>query len=433
MGNLLRDCKYSLRVLGKSPGFTILAILALALGIGANTAIFGIVNSVLLRPLPFEDSEKLVQVWHVPPQKIFPGVPIFVVSAANYLDWRKQNDVFENMAVFAYKNVNLTGKDEPVALVASSVSADFFPVLRKRALLGRVFTPEEDEPGHSDVVVLGNNLWRTTFGSSKDIIGQKITLDDHAYTVIGVMEPGLEFPRLTQLWLPLAWTDKDRAVRSSHDFQVIARLKPGATIKQAQAEMATISQRLEQQYPTVNTGWGATVVSLRDQTIGNTREALLVLLGAVGFVLLIACANVANLMLARILGRQKEIALRTALGARAGRVLQQILSESIILGLAGGVLGLFIAWSGIHLVADFLAQNVPRSTEITLDANVMIFTFGISILAGSLAGIIPGWLLTRTNINEALKQGLSRVDSGSGGGRIRNGLVVAEVALPLCC
>jgi putative ABC transport system permease protein len=431
METLVQDLRYSLRVLLKSPGFAAVAIIVLALGIGANTAIFSVVNAVLLRPLPYKDPGKLVQVWHVPPPKSFPGMTQFAVSAANYLDWRDQNHVFEQLAIYSYANLNLSGRGQAESLTSGVVSSNFFSVLQVRPLLGRAFDPGEDQPGRANTVVLSHAFWREHFGSDPRIVGQIITLNQQSYTVAGVMPARFEMPPSAQVWTPMALTDKEKAVRGEHHFGVIGRLKPDANLNQAQAEMNTISSRLEQQYPTDDKGWGAVVVPLREQLVGDVRPALLVLLGAVAFVLLIACANVANLMLAKTLGRRKEIAIRSALGASRLRVLQQVLSESVLIALIGGILGLIIAHFGVQLISAFLANQLNQSPDISLNIWVLGFTLAVSILTGVLAGLAPALRLTKTDLNEALKQGLGRTDSDSGGTRTRSVLVVSEVALSL--
>ncbi|MFY9528852.1 MAG: ABC transporter permease [Candidatus Acidiferrales bacterium] len=431
MGELVQDLRYGFRVLRKSPGFAAAAVIVLALGIGANTAIFSVVNAVLLRPLPLQDPERLVVVWHVPPAKSFPGITRFSVSPANYLDWQRQNRVFEQLAAFQDPSLNLTGKAQPEAVTVGTVTGEFFSVLRAGPILGHVFGSDEDQPGHNKVVVLSNAFWQSHFGSNTNALGQKLTLGDEIYTVIGVMPPKFRFPPRAQLWIPLGWTDKERAVRGEHNYEVTARLKPGVALQQAQAEMDTISSRLHQQYPVDDAGWGAVVVPFREQLVGDVRPALLVLLGAVAFVLLIACANVANLTLAKIFGRQKEIAIRTVLGASRGRVLRQVLSESLLLSLAGGALGLVLAQWGVSAIVANFSDELPRFSEIGVDSGVLGFTLVISMLTGIIAGLAPAWRLTKTNLNEAMKQGLGKTDSDSGGNRMRSALVVSEVALSL--
>ena len=437
MAALLQDLRYGWRVLRKSPGFALVAVVVLALGIGANTAIFSVVNAVLLRPLPFEESGRLVDVWHVPPPKSFPGMTTFAVSPANFLDWRSQNDVFDGISAYGFGGYTLTGTGHPETLTMAAVTHGFFSILRAQPVLGRVFLAAEDQEGHDHEVVLSYGVWRSRFGGNPDIVGKNIQLNGESFNVVGVMGPGFEFPIATdpnfrpQMWKPLAWNARERAIRDNHNYAVVARLKPGVTLKQAQAELDTISNRLAQQYPADDKGWGAVAIPLRDDLVGDVKPALLILLGAVAFVLLIACANVANLVLAKTLARRKEVAIRTALGASRRRLLQQVLSETVLLAIAGGAFGLIFAHFGVKLIVKFLAQQLPRSTEIGLDGWVLAFTLGISLLTGFAAGLLPALRLTREDVSQALKQGLGRTASDSGGNRTRSVLVVCEVALSL--
>jgi putative ABC transport system permease protein len=431
MSGIFQDLRHAVRQLRKSPGFTAVAVITLALGIGANTAIFSVVNGALLRPLAFREPSRLVHVWHTPPAKSFPGMTTFAVSAANYLDWQSQNQVFENMAIYSHHGFTLTGSEKPEQVDASAVSSSFFETLGVQAMLGRGFSPQEDQPGRSNVVVLSHRFWQDHFGSNADIIGHSINIDGQSFLVAGVMPPSFRYPDFAQVWTPMAWTDKERAVRGEHHYSVVARLKSGTGLKQAQAAMNTISSRLEQLYPEDNKGWGAVVVPLHDDLVSDVRPALLVLLGAVAFVLLIACVNVANLALAKTLSRRKEIAIRTALGASSARVLRQILSETVLLALGGGAIGLIFARFGVRLIMAFLADKLPHSVEVGLDLRVLGFTAIISILTGIFAGVLPALRLTKADVNQALKQGLGRTDSDSGGHRTRSLLVVAEVALSL--
>lgn len=431
MTGLLQDFRFAVRLLRKTPGFTAVAVITLALGIGANTAIFSVVNGVLLRPLEFPDADRLVRVWHVPPAKSFPGMTTFSVSAANYLDWQRQNHVFDGMAIYSFHGFTLTDSDKPEQVDACAATSGFFSTLGVQPMLGRVFLPEEDQPGRSNVVVLSHRFWQEHFGSNPGIVGHDIKMDGQSYLVAGVMPANFQFPDFAQMWTPMAWTDKEKAVRGEHHSVVIARLKRGTDLKQAQAEMNTISTRLEQQYPEDDKGWGAVVVPLHDDMVSDVRPALLVLLGAVAFVLLIASVNVANLALARTFSRQKEIAIRTALGANSTRVLRQILTESVLLALLGGALGLTYASAGIRLIMAFLADKLPHSIEVGLDARVLGFTAAISIAAGVLAGVLPAVRLTRSNVSQSLKRGLGRTDADSSGHRTRSILVVSEVALSL--
>jgi predicted permease len=431
MRNLVADFRFGLRILLRNPGFTLAAIVVLALGIGANTAIFSIVNAVLLRPLPYQDASRIMQVWHVPPAKSFPGLSLFSVSPANYLDWQDQNRSFEQMAAYGFDSFNVGGGERPEAIRGAAVAPGFFSILRVQPVLGRTFSPEEDRPGQGHVVILGHTLWRDHFAADPGIVGRNVLLDGQTYTVVGVMPPKFKFPDWAELWVPLAWSNEKRAVRGNHNYMVIGRLKPEAAVQQAKTDLGAISARLEQQYPEDDKGWGATVLPLREQIVGDVRPALLVLLGAVAFVLLIACANVANLVLAKTLARKKEIAIRTSLGASRAAVLRQILAETLLFSLAGGALGLFLARFCITLIQKFLADRLPSSTEITLDASVLAFTVFLALLAGLLAGLLPAVRFTRTDLNEALKQGQSRGNSDSSGSNTRGLLVVSEVALSL--
>jgi predicted permease len=431
MTALAENIRFAFRLLRKSPGFAFVAVVIMALGIGANTAIFSVVHGVLLEPLPFRDADHLVQLWHVPPQSSFPGMTRFSVSAANFLDWQKQNHVFEKMALYGGAGYDITGAGKPQSIRASTVSADFFSVLGVQPLYGRVFFPQEDRPGSNRVVILSYKLWQARYASDPKVIGQSISLDGQPYMIVGVMGPKMTKPDFAQLWTPLALTGKEAAVRGEHHFLSIARLKPGVTLAAAQAEMNTISQRLEQAYPEDDKGWGAFVHSLREETVGAVRPALLMMLGAVAFVLLIACANVANLILARTFARRKEMAIRSAMGATRSRIIQQLLSESLIISVFGAALGLVAAHFGIELLLKFFADKLPRMADIGLNGPVLLFTFSLSIVTGILSGLLPAWSMMKGDVNEALKQGLGRTDADAGNSKTRSALVAVEVALSL--
>jgi len=437
MRTLWQDFRYSLRMLAKNPGFSAIAILTLALGVGANTAIFSVVNAVLLRPLPFAEPDRLVQIWHTPPQASFPGMPTFAVSPANFLDWRSQSHSFEGMSAYGFGSYTLTGTGLPEAVRVVAATSGFFSILRAKPLLGRSFLEEEDSPGHEHEVILSYNLWRGRFGADRDIVGKNIALNEQMFTVIGVMGPNFEFPlsvdpdNRPQMWKPLAWTDQERSVRDDHNYGVIARLRSGVTLRQARTELDSISNHLAIQYPGDNKGWGATAIPLREDLVGDVRPALLILLGAVALVLLIACANVANLLLAKTLSHRKEIAIRAAMGASRYRLLQQALSETVLLALAGGALGLIFAHYGVFLIVRFLAQRLPRSTEIGLDLWVLTFAFGVSLLSGIAVGLLSTLRLAKADVGESLKQGLGRTSSEEGRTGLRSVLVVSEVALSL--
>ena len=431
MLGIVDDLKYAARQLCKAPGFALIAVITLALGIGANTAIFSVVNGVLLRPLPFHDPDRVVRIWHTPPATSFPGMTTFAVSPANFLDWQAENHVFSSMAIYGYRGFTLTGGEKAEQVDASAVSPDFFSTLQVQPLVGRVFSADENQPGHSNVIVLSHRFWQEHFGSRREIVGHDITLDGAHYLVAGVMPPSLRLPDFAQVWTPMAWSDPEKAIRGNHNYMVIARLQPGVDLKQAQAEMNTISGRLAQQYPTDDKGWGAVVRPLQADLVEDVRPTLLVLLGAVGFILLIACVNVTNLSLAKMFSRHKEIAIRTAMGASTARVVRQVLVESVFLALLGGVLGLTYAHLGVRLIMAFLHDKLPASPAASIDLKVLAFTAAVAILTGIMAGSLPALHLSRANISESLKQGLGRTDSDSGGHRTRNALVVAEVSLSL--
>jgi putative ABC transport system permease protein len=423
---LLQDLRYGLRTMRRAPGFTLTAVLTLALGIGANTAIFSVVNAVLLRPLPYDQPDRLMQVWHTPPQKSFPGMPIFTVSPANFLDWRAQNHSYEGMAAYGFGRYTITGSGHPETIRMVAATNGLLSILHAQPLLGRGFLDSEYEPGHEHEVLLSYGLWRSYFAGNPDVVGKNIQLNGQAFAVIGVMGPEFDFPissdpdSRAQMWKPLAWTDQERAVRDNRNYGVIARLRTGVTLQQAQAELDATSNQLAQDYPNDNKGWGAIAIPMRDDLVSDVRPALLILL-----------ANVANLMLARALSRRKEVAVRTALGATRRRLLQQALSETLLLAVAGGTLGLVFAHYGVILIVKFLAQRLPRSNEIALDGWVLAFTLGISLLTGFAAGLLPALRMAKADLNEALKQGLGRTAVDSGGSRTRNVLVASEVALSL--
>ncbi|HEX7333406.1 MAG TPA: ABC transporter permease [Pyrinomonadaceae bacterium] len=424
-----RDVRLGVRTLVHSPVFTAVTVLSLALGIGANTAIFSVVNGLLLRPLPYPEPEQIVHVWHTPPQQSFPGLDKFTVSPANYIDWKAQSSAFEQMAVYGYAGLSLSTSNDPLPLIAATVTSDFFSVLRSNAMLGRTFTPDEERAGSDQVVVISHGLWQRAFGANPNIIGQTLTLNSRSYNVVGIMPAGFELPRQAELWVPLAWDDKERQVRSIHDYLVIARLKPHISLDQAQAEMSTISSRLEQQYPEDNKSWGAVVIPLREDLVGDIRPALLVLFCAVGFVLLIACANVANLMLARGANRKREMAVRIALGAGRARLVRQLLTESVLLAVTGGVLGLLLAVWGSRMLVRL--GSLPNSGDIGIDTWALGFTLLVSVGAGLIIGIVPALQFTRNSISDSLKQGSGRTGGASIKQHTRKALVVSEVALSL--
>ena len=431
MSALLQDLRFSLRLLVKNPGFALMAAIIMALGIGANTAIFSIVNKVLIEPLPFRDVDRVVQIWHTPPQSSFPGMTTFAISPANFLDWQKENHVFDKMALYSGASFDITGTGRPEAIGAGTVSSDFFSALGVEPLHGRIFRTEENSPGQNHEVILSYKFWQTHYAADPGAVGKTINLDGDPYTIVGVMGPAMNRPGFAQMWIPQALTPSQAAVRNNHNFLAVGRLKPGVTIEQAQSEMNTISERLEQAYPAEDKGWGAVLNPLRDETVGHVRPALLMMLAAVAFVLLIACANVANLLLARTFARRKEIAIRTAMGARRARLVRQLLGESVLISLIGGALGLVAAHFGIQLLLKLFAANLPQLGEIKLNGPVLAFTFALSVVTGILAGLLPALSMTRSDVNDALKQGLGRTDASSGSSATRSALVVVEVALSL--
>jgi putative ABC transport system permease protein len=427
--DFVQDLRYAGRMQRKNPGFTIVAVIALALGIGANTAIFSVVNTVLLRPLPYKDPERLAMVWEDASKH---GYPRDTPAAANYIDWRDQNTTFEGMAAIADESFNLTGAGDPERLEGRLVSANLFPLLGVEPQLGRPFTAPEDQPGSNRVVVLSYGLWQRRFGGDNSIVGKTLNLNGDTYTVVGVMPARFQFPSSDdELWVPIAFTAQQAANRNRHYLQVVGRLKPGVSLEQAQTEMSTIAARLQQQYPESNADLGAAVTSLHEHLVGDIRPALLILLGAVGLVLLIACANVANLLLARAAVRQKEIAVRVALGARRGRLIRQFLTESVLLATVGGVVGLGIAYGGLILLRAFIPENISQAREISMDLKVLGFTFLVSVITGLIFGLAPALQAARFNQTETLKEGGRDSATGSGGKRIRGLLVMSEVAVSL--
>ncbi|HKS41431.1 MAG TPA: ABC transporter permease [Blastocatellia bacterium] len=428
MESLFQDIRYGVRTLFKNPGFTAIAVIALALGIGANSAIFSVVNAVLLRPLPFDQPEQLVLVWEKRPAL---GRVRNPASPPDFVDWRAQNQVFEDMAAFVGRGFNLTGGDEAERIDGAAVSPSMFQILRAQPRIGRAFQDDEDKPGQDSVVILSNGVWQRRFGASPDIVGKTVKLNDQSYTVIGVMPADFIFPNSrTEVWVPLTLSQEELNNRGGHSLNVAARLKQGVTLEQAQENMNTIASNLEQQYQ-VNTGHGVNVFQLYEEVVANARPALFVLLGAVALVLLIACANIANLLLARGSTRQKEIAIRTALGARRGRIVRQLLTESVLLALAGGLIGTLLALQGLSLLLAIGADSIPRVKEIKLDTTVLAFTLVVSFVTGLLFGIIPALQTSKPNLNESLKEGGRSASASFSRNRVRSLFVIAEVAICL--
>jgi putative ABC transport system permease protein len=427
MQTLCQDLRYGARMLMKNPGFTLIAVLTLALGISANTAIFSVVNGVLLRRLPYADPDRLVMIWEDPG-----GNPRNFVNPRNFADWSEQNQSFEQVAAINVGNVNLTGRGEPERLINASVSASFFSILRVNAAHGRVFLPEEDKPGAAGVAVISHGLWVRGFGADPGLIGQSIELNGERVTVLGVMPANFRFPSAAEIWRPLVFTPAqlDNNNRGSHFLSVVGRLKPGVTVHQAQAEMETIYNRLRQQYPGALTNWVPRVASLLEDTVGSVRQSLLILLGAVGFVLLIACSNIANLTLARAVARQREVAIRAALGADRVRLFRQLLTESLLLSLLGAGLGLLLSWWLVELIVSLNPGNIPRLDEISLDGRVLAFTLLLSLGSGLIFGLAPALSISKIDLNEALKDASKASVSGHQS-NLRRAFVIAEIALSL--
>jgi putative ABC transport system permease protein len=433
MDTLLQDLRYSARRLAKSPAFTAIVVLTLALGIGANTAIFSAVNAVLLRPLPYHEGHRLVTIEHLYPSLDGMEAP---VSVPGFLDYEKKGRSFESMAVQTSWQANLTGVGQPVRMQGQRVSGKLFATLQVPALLGRTLQPGEDVAGREHVAVLSYAAWQRLFGADPGIIGRSLALNGEAYEVVGVMPSGFRdfFDRNAEIWAPLVFrpdqmTDENR----THEFlNLIARLKPGVPLEQAQGEMRTLAEQLKRDYPdSYAPSWSLLVTGLSMQATGDVRPALLVLLGAVGFVLLIACANVANLLLARAAARSKEIAVRTALGATRERLLRQLLTESILVSLAGGAVGLALAYLGVRALVAMNVGNLPRADEIGIDVTVMVFTLVVSLLAGVLFGLAPAFHTATANVHGALKEGGRGSTADRKSHALRRSLVVTEVALAL--
>ena len=429
---MFQDMRFGLRMLLKKPSFTLIAVFTIALGIGANTAIFSVVNAVLLRPLPYRTPERIVAI-----QELNKEGKRVQVTPANFLDWRAQNTVFEHLAALLTRGSNLSGDNGAERIDLAVASANFFDVFGAQAQHGRLFLPEDEQAGHAPIVVIGHALWQRRYGGDPGIVGQAITLDGTSYTVAGIAPEGFQYPDKTQAWLPpvrlapaINPTMDVTQVRGFGFLSAVALLKPDVALQQAKDEMEGITARLREQYPQTNNKRFNRVVSLHEHLVGDTSTILWLLLGAVCFVLLIACANVANLMLVRATARQKEIAIRTALGASRLRIVRQLLTESVMIAVAGGGFGLLLAWNGVDMLTQLLPKDFPRLQDIGLDLKVLAFTILVSVITGVVFGFAPAWQVSRTDVHVSLKEN-ARGSAGGARNRLRNLFVIAEIALSL--
>lgn len=426
---MLQDFRYALRQLTKSWSFTIVAIITLALGIGACTAIFSVVNVVLLRPLDYSNPGRIVVIRETQ----LPQFPEFSVSPPNYIDWEKQTKSYEYLAAYSGAGLNLTGEGEPQRLIGVKVTAHYFDVYGVKPVVGRMLLPEEDAQGKNHVVVLSHGFWQRVFGGARDVVGRPIQLNGEPYQVVGVAPQGFGLASKVDLWTPMAFKPDETAndARGGHYINVAGRLKPGVTAAQAKAELDVIATQLAKQYPDSNKGWGIFLMPMQDYTVRDVKPVLYTLLGAVACVLLIACANLANLLLARATARHREISIRAALGAGRGRLVRQLLTESVVLAVCGGVAGVILARWGLDSLLALAPTSLPRISEIRLDPTVLFFALALSVGTGLLFGIAPAWLAARADVNEALKQGTRGSTEGGARGRLRSALVVIEVTFAL--
>ena len=422
--NIVRDVRYALRMLVRNPGFTTIALLTFAVGIGVNTAVFSVFNGVLLRPLPYPDAARITMMWlDNRPQ----GIKEDIGSYPNYRDWREQNTTYEHVAAFTPSSLTMTGAGEPERLPGAQTTASFFDVVGLRPALGRLYTEDQEKVGNDAVVLLSHGLWLRKFGGSRDVLGKTMVLNGRPHEIIGVMPADLRVPDKAQLWKPLAPADDLRTARGSFWLPVIGKLKAGVAVEQAQTEISGIAERLEKSYP-AQAGFGAHIVPLHTQLVGDVERSLFVLMAAVGCVLLIACANLGNLMLGRTAARRKELAIRTALGARRGRLVRQIVTETFVVALVGSMLGLLLAFWATEFFISVGGEAIPRTDAITIDGRVLMFTLLLAVVSAMLAGLVPALQASRTAVREHLQEGGR--EGGSGGSRrTRSALIAAEMAL----
>jgi predicted permease len=428
LGEVIADVRYGLRQLRRNPGFTAVAVITLALGIGANTAIFSVVNAVLIRRLPFRSPDRLVQLWET---EAAPGTYPF--AGPDYLDWQAQNHTLAGSSLYTWQqSVNASGAGEPEEVSVVRTQANFFRVLGVKPLLGRTFVAGEDQAGHDRVAILSFGFWQRHFGGRRDALGKTLELNFEKYTVVGVMPASFRMLGEADIWVPQDMSPQRLGMRGSHNYLAIGRLKPGVTVARARAEFGTIAKRLERQYPKSNDNVGAAVVPLKEELVGNSRPELLIMLGVVGLVLLIACANVANLSQARATGRHREIAVRRALGAARGRIVRQLLTESVVLSMAGGVCGLVLAWAGVNILAASPNLSIPQPNAIRLDGMVLLFTLVVSLLVGVLFGLAPAWRVSQLHLSDEIKSSAAAALSTTGDRRLlRDALVVGEIGTSL--
>ena len=419
------DLKFALRSLQKNPGFTVLAILVMALGIGANTAVFSVVNTVLLKPLAYRDPDRIVTVSSLWKKSGAHGQ----ASAPDFHDWHDQSTAFSAMAYYANWETAVKAGAAAEYTGVATVTPEFFRVFSVEPVAGRLFTPEEQKPGGGGAVIISQSYWQSHFGAHPGALGQTIRMFDKTFTITGILPAGFHFPDKSDIWFPANTVFPETTSRSGHNYLVVARLKPDLTLEQAQAQMTSIGARLERQYPPSNQGKNVLVTRMRDEMVGDVRLTLYLLLGAVGVVLLIACANMANLLLAKATARTREIAIRAAVGASRGRIVRQLITESVALAVLSGIAGLLLAIWGSSALVSLAPSNVPRLAETGIDGWVLAFTLGVSVVASLLFGLAPALQASRVDLNDALKQGAARAVVGGAAGRMRSALVVAEIAL----
>ncbi|HEY1493189.1 MAG TPA: ABC transporter permease [Candidatus Solibacter sp.] len=428
LSSFMRDLRYALRTLARNPGFACVSILALALGVGANSAIFTVVQSVLLRPLPFRRSDELVVVRE---RNLKAGFPQFSLSPGNYVDYRDHNHTLSGFAAISRLGVNLSGGAEPERLRGARVTNEFFNVLGVQPVVGRAFTVQEGQFGAPKVVILSDGLWQRRFGGAKDVLGRQLKMNEELYTVVGVMPPDFSFPARAEIWTPLALNAQNWQQRGGHYLSGVARLKPGTSLAAAEADLNSIAARADKAYPDSNSGWDTTSMGLQESMVGKIRPLVMTLMAAVGFVLLIACVNLANLLLSRSAARRREIGIRNALGAGRGRLIRQLLTESVLLSGLGAAFGLLLAWAGTRLLVNLNPNILPRAKEISLDASVVLFTIAIAGLTGILFGLAPAIHMAKTDLAAAFREGGRGNSIGFRRNALRSVLVVGEVALAL--